>query len=163
MSIKKPVPDIVWGQLRRIERILHNELKNLRFNVIYVDSWVNKDFTYAITLVEIADCSKEYEIHVGPLAYDLDNAIRFLIKNRDSLAGPWIENSGRLYCIRRRRYRDIDSVLKNVTEKIRSFSALSIANVVKSVNDLPQDHELRLWIYRFVFRKVFDRVLKLLI
>ncbi len=160
--VTKPVPDVVWGQLRRVERALVNELKNLRSQVVYVDSWVDSLLTRAIVVVEVAECSKEYELHQGPLGLDLDNATRFLLKNSDAYAGPWLGLDNRLYCVRRKKYSVRDAV-SLISKKFSELSALQLEQAGIGIpGDVVEEQSFTQWLYNFVFRKQFERAIRVL-
>ncbi len=160
--VMKPVPDVVWGQLRRVERALVNELKNLRFHVVYVDSWVDNSLTRAIVMVEVAECSKEYELHQGPLGLDLDNATRFLLKNSDAYAGPWLGLDNRLYCVRRRKYSIHDAV-SLLSKRFPELSALRLEQAGIGIpRNIIGEQSFTQWLYNFVFRKQFERAISVL-
>ena len=159
-SIRKPIPDAVWGQLRRVERILLNELRSLRLSVLAIDSWVDKSFSRAIVAIEIANCDREYEVHRGPIALDLDNALKFLMKNANALAGPWLGYDGRLYCIRRRKY-SVYEAIERIAKKLTSLSMLELERVESSIPAIAS-HDFVEWLYNFVFRKQFERITRIL-
>ncbi len=160
--VTKPVPDVVWGQLRRVERALINELKNLRFQVVYVDSWVDSSLARAIVVFEVAECSKEYELHQGPLGLDLDNATRFLLKNSDAYAGPWLGLDNRLYCIRKRKYSLRDAV-NFLSKKFSELSALRLEQAGIGISrNMVEEQNFTRWLYSFVFRKQFERAIRVL-
>jgi len=159
-SIRKPIPDAVWGQLRRVERILLNELRSLRLSVLAIDSWVDKSFSKAIVAIEIANCDREYEVHRGPIALDLDNALRFLMKNANALAGPWLGYDGRLYCIRKRKY-SVYEAIERIAKKLTSLSMLELERVESGIPAIAS-HDFVEWLYNFVFRKQFERITRIL-
>lgn len=159
-KVRKPVPDAVWGQLRRVERILLNELRSLRLSVLAIDSWVDKSFSKAVVAIEVANCDKEFEVHKGPTALDLDNALRFLIKNANALAGPWLGHDGRLYCIRRRKYSAYEA-LEKIAKKLTSLSMLELERVERDILAIA-NHDFVEWLYSFVFRKQFERISRIL-
>ena len=159
-KVRKPVPDAVWGQLRRVERILLNELRSLRLSVLAIDSWVDRSFSKAVVAVEIANCDKEFEVHKGPIVLDLDNALKFLIKNANALAGPWLGHDGRLYCIRKRKYSAYEA-LEKIAKKLTALSMLELVQI-KSDTPAIASHDFVEWLYSFVFRKQFERITRIL-
>jgi len=159
-KVRKPIPDAVWGQLRRVERVLLNELKSLRLSVLAIDSWVDKSLSRAVVAIEIADCDKEFEVHKGPIALDLDNALRFLIKNANALAGPWLGYDGRLYCIRKRKYSAYEAV-ERIAKKLASLSVLELERVESDIPTIA-NHDFVEWLYGFVFRKQFERIARIM-
>lgn len=157
-KILKPVPDVVWGQLNRVERIIKNTLKSHENKAIYVDTWIDSEFKTAIVLVEVLNCNIDYEFRRGPPSYIVSEAINFIIKNRDAVAGPWVEENGVLYCIKKRKHRPQDIVVSVVRNL--NLSSLGLVKYVDLLNDLPlYDVEFRKWLKQFLDRKIFSKII----
>ena len=160
-NITKRVPDIVWGQLRRVEKVLFNTLRSHGFTPIYVDSWISNDMSKAVTLCEVIDSTTTcIELHEGPYAYDLTNALRFIEKNLNSVAGPWIDpRTGRLYSLRIRKRCKPSDLLPLIEQQIRSFlTSLEVIEHVSSDIDLARvcryfGIAFRAWLSEFLFKK----------
>jgi len=160
-EIVKPIPDIVWGQLNRIERVLKNTLKSHDFRDVYIDSWIDNEFKRAITLIEVINCNFDYEIKRGPPSFIIDEAINFIIKNKDALAGPWIDDNGILHCIKKRRHRPTNIVLSVI--KNLQLSSLKFIRHIELINLLPlHDTEFRKWLKEFLERKIFKDIYELI-
>ncbi|MEM0026781.1 MAG: CCA tRNA nucleotidyltransferase [Ignisphaera sp.] len=155
-DVTKKIPDVVWGQIRRIHNSIRNTLNEYGFRCTYIDSWVDPALSKAITIVELYEC-REYEYHIGPPAYD-PNAVDFLIKNRHAVIGPWIDENGRLVCIRKRR-KNPEDIVKEVLEQI-SPSSLRIAEITRvlSIHDvsIDEDKSYMMWLKRFLERKILN-------
>jgi len=156
------VPDIVWGQLRRAERVLRNVLKSYGEKYIYIDTWLSKDLQKAIIFIEILGCKNKHHLHIGPPAYETINALNFIIKNSDAIVGPWIEENGRLYCLRRKRY-DYATIIRNALENI-NLTALKMTKIISDdeLDLLPlNDNEFRVWFTEFLMRKKISKLGKI--
>ncbi|MCS7111796.1 MAG: CCA tRNA nucleotidyltransferase [Ignisphaera sp.] len=159
-EVLKPVPDIIWGQLNRVERIIKNALRLRESRVTYIGTWVNKELKKAIVLIEILNCNIDYEVRKGPPGYIVSEAANFIIKNRDALVGPWIGEDGVLYCIRKRRYKPSEVIVSAV--RSLNLSSLRFVKCIESINDLPlYDTEFRGWIKQFLDRKIFSNIIEL--
>ncbi|ADM28294.1 CCA-adding enzyme [Ignisphaera aggregans DSM 17230] len=161
-EVLNKVPDIVWGQLRRAERVLRNVLKSYGEKYIYIDTWLSKDLQKAIIFIEILGCKNKYHLHIGPPAYETINALNFIIKNSDAIVGPWIEENGRLYCLRRKRY-DYATIIRNALENI-NLTALKMTKIISDdeLDLLPlNDNEFRVWFTEFLMRKKISKLGKI--
>ncbi|MCI4436005.1 MAG: hypothetical protein JHC33_04250, partial [Ignisphaera sp.] len=163
-KVNKPIPDAVWGQLKRVQKAIKNALEKQGFRGVYAESWISSDFSNAVTLVDIYDCS-EYEFHIGPPAYD-ESAINFLIKNvNNALVGPWIDENGRLVSIRKRRFTPEHIILGTIQSSNYTAISLESVNRLSEIEKVPflSDASFRYWLRKFLKRDVFNRILSLLV
>lgn len=152
-------PDILWGELKRIARRLVSMASQWGFKVIDVGVWSDEERT-ALILIEVEQ--KElppYEVHVGP-PVTVENANDFLEKYLYSkeVYGPWINNEGRLLVLRKRRYEDIISLIKDRIHEIVITPHLSKSNThitdLRELGNRIMKHKgLRLWIIEFALKK----------
>ena len=153
-DVIKKIPDVVWGQIKRIHNSIRNTLNKYGFRCTYIDSWVDPTLSKAVTIIELYEC-REYEYHIGPPAYD-PNAISFLIKNKNAVIGPWIDENGRLVCIRKRR-KGPEDIIKEVLEQI-SPSSLRITEITRVSStrdvDIDGDKSYMVWLKKFLERKI---------
>jgi len=151
-DIVKKIPDVIWGQLRRIQNSIRNTLNEQGFQCTFIDSWIDTNLTKAISIVELYEC-RDYEYRIGPPAYDPE-AINFLRKNKDSVIGPWVNENGRLVCIRKRK-RKPEDIIKDVLNQI-SPSSLRLVEIkrISSIHDvlISDEKSFIVWL-----RKVFER------
>jgi len=111
------VPDILWGELKRSLKGIHELLE--REGVMVRDStiWSNERDT-SIVLFEVERIKlPSSEMHIGPLVYEREHAEKFLEKYRTSkntYAGPFLHGD-RWYVYRMRKYCDVrDIIEKNI-------------------------------------------------
>ncbi|MEM1682639.1 MAG: CCA tRNA nucleotidyltransferase [Ignisphaera sp.] len=163
-DIVKPIPDVVWGQLNRLRKAVTNTLRSQGIGeVVRADSWIDRALTKAITVVEIIYCNKRYTLHRGPYAYDVHNALRFLIKNKSIGMGPWINDDGRLYT-----FRMIDTnIVKIIMDTILRCSPTSLR--LTKVLDLGNRETLQTvdpgfkeWLRSFLEGDPIKKIMKLL-
>jgi tRNA nucleotidyltransferase (CCA-adding enzyme) len=168
-KVLKPVPDMIWGQLYRLKNSLLNTLKVSTDNkYIYLDVWIDRNsLKKAAIAIEYMQCSRRYKLHIGPYAYDVANAIKFLMKNLSSEIGPWIDDDGRLYSF---KLLDRDDIVKTIinTVKSTSFSGISFEDliVITSASDLHkltklmpgESKEFVYWLKQFLERKYFRKI-----
>lgn len=152
-------PDVVEGQLSRVVRTLRNALRSYGIQDHYVSYWVDESLKEALVLVEILNYN-DYELHRGPRADDVDNAVRFLARNINALAGPWLDDDGRLYCVRRRA--NLLDVIRKVIDGV-SLSSIILRRISSDVSTLINKNvSFRIWLHNFIRRKPFDDVKELL-
>lgn len=164
-DILKIVPDIVWGQLNKIRSAIINIMASHGIDKeLYIEAWVDNEFSKAALAIELMGCNRVYKLHTGPYAYDAANAIKFLYKNIESEVGPWIEDDGRLYTI---KTIDRDIIAKNIINFISSvpLSGLRFSKLicVTNTNDLISVHpEFLYWFKKFLERSPFKKILDII-
>lgn len=160
-TVTKNSPDVVWGQLKRIQRVIRNTLEKYGYKWVYVDSWVNDEMSKALTVVEVIDCSN-YEVRTGPPAYDVE-AINFLKKNFNAIIGPWIEEKGNIVCIRKRKYDPVEIIQKAIEAFTPTSVKVKEVKNIASVNDIQliSDSNFTIWFKNFLYRKHFNKIAKI--
>ncbi|NPA96092.1 MAG: CCA tRNA nucleotidyltransferase [Crenarchaeota archaeon] len=153
--------DVVWGQLRRLERSLVNQLKSRELRVLYIDSYLEHSKGIAMTLVDLQACAAPCHVHEGPPAHIVENAVRFIAKNRDSLVGPWIDVDNRLLCI---RIRDIASEVMECVKKVelefvKPEKVIDLCSSLSELRNLALNSDTVSWLYESINRERFRRLL----
>ncbi len=152
--------DVVWGQLRRLERSLANQLRSKKIELLYIDSYLDLGKNLAYTLIDVYGGSIPWELHEGPPSHVLIDAIKFIKRNLRSDVGPWIDIDNRLMCL---RPRDVVEVTRLA---IRSLELTYVKPI--EVVDLCKDQGiaskisgmLASWLYEAVNRKYFSYLLE---
>jgi len=148
--------DVVWGQVRRLERSLVNQLRSRELRILYVDSYFSSNESRAYTLVDIFHGESLVQLHEGPPAHVVENATKFVLKNVDSVVGPWIDFDNRLQCL---KFRNVTHIVKECVKRIE----LEFVRP-EAVIDLCQDPEfdkllgnqkIVSWLYEAVNREYF--------
>lgn len=161
LDIVKRIPDVVWGQLNRLRNSFVNSLAfygiEKGFNV---GTWIDDKLSKAVISIEILHCSNMYKLHTGPHAYDTTNAIQFLTKNLGLGVGPWIDDDGRLYVIKKISLEEVIVMLTKIFQSIMP-SSLKLADiiVVKNSKDIPLSVPgFILWFKEFLDRNPFKKL-----
>jgi len=167
-EVLKPIPDMIWGQLYRLKNSLLNVLRTYTDNkYIYADIWFDKEnLRKAILVIEHMYCNKQYKIHVGPYAFDVTNAMSFLIKNISSDVGPWVGDDGRIYSFKFISKNDITRVIINaIMSTSISGMIFKDLNIITSASDLHLiKHKYTIntdfiyWLKQFLERKPFKKI-----
>lgn len=170
-NVIKPIPDMIWGQMLRLKNSILNALRSqINDREIYADVWVNRtDLSKATLVIEIMQISKDYKLNEGPYAFDTINAINFLTKNIEAEIGPWINDDGRLYVIKR---FELETITKLITDIIKSTSLTGM--VFEKVVTITPNTDLRLlnqeklnndfmqWFRHFLERKPLKKLYDIL-
>ncbi|MGB9828385.1 MAG: CCA tRNA nucleotidyltransferase, partial [Thermosphaera sp.] len=115
-----PPPDVLWGELQRVETNVVNLLENRDFEVIDSSAWSNEKDT-AYIMLEASFCSTpDYKLYVGPKVTIKDRSENFISKHSKNEYGPWIGKDGRLRSLRRREISDIVDALKELVKEYNS-------------------------------------------
>jgi len=112
------VPDILWGQLYKSQRSLHNMLEQSGFNVIRVCVWSNEEdlnvFVFEVEQPHLPLLKK----HLGPPVRKKAECEKFLLKHLHAdhtISGPRLEN-GRWVVEMKRKHTDIVNLFREKLE-----------------------------------------------
>jgi len=127
LKTKKPEninEEILWGQLKRIQKSLIRILKSFGVNIFDSTIWVSENSIIILFEVERLYFPSVIK-HIGPPVYS-DNILDFLDKyNLDkTVIGPYIENS-RPIVLKKPRYVNVVEVINDNIRKIRITQDLS--------------------------------------
>ncbi len=114
---KEYVAEIVWGQLKRLCKILHQNLSKNEFRIFRIQPFTDeKNFCLLIIDLENRILQKVHKI-VGPELVMKEHCEKFLQKHRKCYAGPRIEN-GRLVVEEFRKYWKVEPLLNNIIKNL---------------------------------------------
>lgn len=106
-------PDILWGQLYKLERRLLSKLEFGGFEVVTSKTWSDED-KYAVIIVILTSCDiPPGELREGPETFrsSSQDFIRRYERSARAIYGPFARGE-RLYVVRRRKYSDIEHFLR---------------------------------------------------
>ena len=110
------VPDILWGQLYRLEGTLTELLERNEFQVVRSKVWSDEEKRSAV-LFELHEASlPPMVVRQGPPVERLTESRSFIVKHataKDTVRGPWIEGE-RWMVEKRREFRSADDFLRTV-------------------------------------------------
>ncbi len=129
---KNVLPDIMWGELRRLERKISVQLKQYEFDVVRSDSWSDEKKTIAL-IYELKELALPKTMgRMGPFAEDLENRKRFLAAHRGKIiSGPRIEK-GRWVIETKREFADVKKLLCAISKELVKKDKKDIRSAVKS-------------------------------
>jgi tRNA nucleotidyltransferase (CCA-adding enzyme) len=108
------VPDILWGQLYRLEGTLRELLERHEFRVIRSTTWSDED-KRSVLLYELHMASlPPMVVRQGPPVERMTESKPFITKHtnaEDTVRGPWIEE-GRWMVEKRREFNSADELLR---------------------------------------------------
>ncbi len=149
--------DVVWGQIRRFERSLINQLRSRHVKVMFIDSYLDARSNKAMTFLEVYEGGTQWKLHEGPPAHIVENSVEFIKKNLDCLVGPWIDHDNRLVCIR--KWNPLECVAQAIKgihlEFVKPTAVVDLCSesYALSENALP-------WLYECITRSYFKYLLK---
>ncbi len=152
-------PDILWGELKRIARRIVNLAKQFKFKIVDYGLWSDEE-RIALIVVEVEGKRLPlYELHEGPpiVVSNVDEFTNKYIGSRE-VFGPWINDSGRLVVLRKRRYTDLYSLISDRLQDIVITPNLSKCKYrVAEINDIidlaNKSEGLREWLITFIVKK----------
>lgn len=110
------VPDILWGQLYRLEGTLVELLERYEFQMVRSKAWSN-DAKHSAVLFELHEASlPSMVVRQGPPVERLTESKSFITKHanaKDTVRGPWIEGE-RWMVEKRREFKSADELLRTV-------------------------------------------------
>ncbi len=152
-------PDVIWGEIDRVMDRFVKIASKFDFRPIYSSGWSDEKIICIIGF-EFEDCNlKEYRFHGGPPFYSSERVLGFIKKHCEgSYAGPWINSSGYLRALVRRRYMTIyDLVIDRINEYLVAPDFRGNPPILLSIEGLYNmylvDEGFREWLVDFVLRK----------
>ncbi|RLI04551.1 hypothetical protein DRO26_04355 [Candidatus Bathyarchaeota archaeon] len=112
------VPDILWGQMYKTQRVIQNFLEKSEFKVLRSKSWSDEK-KFNVLVFELENKSlKNVKKHYGPpvASKEEEKFVSKYISNPKTVSGPYIEN-GRWVVLVKRKQTDAKALLK---EKLKS-------------------------------------------
>jgi tRNA nucleotidyltransferase (CCA-adding enzyme) len=153
-----PPPDVLWGELQRVETNVVNLLNNRDFEIIDSSTWTNeKDVAYII--LEASLCSiPEYKLYIGPRVTVRERSESFISKHSQNEYGPWIGKDGRLRSLRKRRTSSIVDALREFTSEYNSPPHLkpitpSVSRLNLEITEEIVEKGGYAWLVEFVLKK----------
>ncbi len=152
---KNVLPDLVWGQLRRVLHKMRRHLQEKDFRVLRENIWSNEKEVWFIYELDTLTLQKARKI-IGPKAIDKENVDRFLV-GKKLLSGPRIEGERIVIEIERKKTKAKDILQEFIIETKRHEGnamkkSLGRASVVTE-KDLLRE-------YKGEFAKFFSNYLK---
>ena len=139
--LKSELPDIFWGQLRREEKKLKNQLEENDFKVTRSTTWSNEKDVFMLFELETLTLQKSKKIF-GPRASDEENSKKFLEKKRKIISGPRIENE-RLVLETEREYTNAKEFLEKEIKKEAIIEQKTIRKSLKKAKVLGEKELLK--------------------
>ncbi len=135
-------PDILWGKLRRLAKVIENKLQEGGFSVLETAIWSNETNT-SVMIFDIHPKKLGYfKFHVGPKVTDHNNMMKFLIKYlkaSEGVYGPWLDSTGRLYVLRKRpvtRLREALTLLEGEIKWPDYFKEVKVFEGITEISEL---------------------------
>ncbi len=107
------VPDVLWGQLLKIEKSMTELMKRQDFHPIRSTVWSDEARSSAILVELDSSTLPEVQMREGPPVSKMDDSQGFLDRHlnaRDTVRGPWMED-GRWVVDKKRRILTIEQLV----------------------------------------------------
>lgn len=110
-------PDNVWGQLKRLKRLLNKRLSS-RGNFILQDLvWTDEKERAVIVMEIVGRYTARIKVREGPPVTDIVNSEKFIEKHKNDMFGPFIVG-GRLYAFYEEEEKSLVTEVFEEVEKI---------------------------------------------
>lgn len=136
------VPDIVYPQLRKTQRTLSGRLEDKGFEVLRSGVWSEERDAIILLELEVSKLPKVKE-HLGPpLEVDSEPFIREHLDSEEKLAGPFVNEEGRLvFELERSQTRAIE-VIREAMKSCGGFGKHVEKSVSEEGYDILEDKEV---------------------
>lgn len=131
-------PDTYWGQIRRIETLIRNYIKNIREIKLYATDVVDsEDLIFLLLEVNRINLDTFKEIQGPPVWASTRDIIRFISEYKDKcVAGPWLKGYRIVFQIRRSESEmELANHLKRFLERVRIKPSFKSFKVITSIKD----------------------------
>ncbi len=156
---KKIIPDIMWGQLKKLRQQMQQELERNGFKAVEGKEWTDEKKTMAVVFeLEALELSHAMK-RVGPEVSDFESSMRFLSKHKNPVSGPKIEN-GRWVIEVKREFPHASILLKTFLAKAKRQGKKSIRVAAKSAKILAGKKILQLFASNKEFQLFLTKFLK---
>ncbi len=141
IAYPKTIPDIVWGQLKKLCHQISKELENNGFRVLSSSEWTDESkimtIVFELDSLELSPAMKR----IGPEISDLKSSMRFLAKHKKLVSGPRIEN-GRWIIETEREFPHAKDLLETFLQKIKRTSKPNIRKAAKKQAEVLTEKKL---------------------
>ncbi|MDD5148013.1 MAG: CCA tRNA nucleotidyltransferase [Candidatus ainarchaeum sp.] len=127
---EKTLPDIAWGQIKRLRQKISKQLDLRDFKVQQGSEWTDEKKSI-IFLFELEESRLEKAVkRTGPLASMKEHSERFLQAHKNPLSGPRIEK-GRWVLELEREFTSAEEFLKKYMKQLSSEETENIRKAIK--------------------------------
>ncbi len=163
LRVKRLPPDVLWGQIYRSLKNIVKFLEQFDFKVLDYGAWSNEKDT-VILLFNVESLKlPQAQLHYGPPigSSEEENFLKKYVGSNDAYAGPFIRGN-RWYVIRKRKYTDIVSLIKEkyqvmglVKELLRAAKEGFEIYLNEKVINATNEHDYHIFLRKWLFKKYF--------
>lgn len=136
------VPDIVYPQLRKTERTLVRKLEEADFEVLRSEVWSKDQKAFILLELRVPELPRVRK-HIGPPPeVDAEPFIQEHLNSDEKLAGPFINEEGRLVFELRRKPTQGKEALQNFLESPEGFGKHIQKSIPKEGYEILEDEEI---------------------
>ncbi|MCD6324454.1 MAG: CCA tRNA nucleotidyltransferase [Desulfurococcales archaeon] len=114
-KMKEPVPDVTWGELRRVCSRVLRSLEVSDYPVVDCGTWSDEE-NFAMIAFDVVNHEKipPFRIMSGPKKVVGEHLVRFVEKHlRSYEVGPWVDFEGRLKALKPRSILNVEEYLRS--------------------------------------------------
>jgi len=117
-NFKQRSPDIIWGQIKKGATSIATQMNLAGFNVLKTTVYTDeKNKAFLFFFMEAMEISKVYP-KKGPSFFSKEDSSRFISKNSKTTELMWINGTGRIMTLQKRKINNakefLNSLLKNI-------------------------------------------------
>lgn len=147
MIFPKILPDLVYGQMKRLCKKTENALVSNNFFPTRIDFFTDEK-KFIILLIELESKSiAEIKKHFGPEAWDETNSEKFFKANKNIQAGPRIEQ-GKWVIEKPRRFWKAKELLADFLKKEKLSAKAAIKKALSSKYSIWEEKQLLQFFYK---------------
>lgn len=126
----KTLPDIAWGQIRRLSKSISNKLSSNDFTIYRFEEWTDEHSSIAIVLDLKSNKLEKVFKRIGPSVFNYSASSSFLESHKWPLSGPRIE--GDKWVIEsERKYFQAEKLIQDFVQDLKKQSKQNLRNALK--------------------------------
>ncbi|MBI2597608.1 MAG: CCA tRNA nucleotidyltransferase [Candidatus Diapherotrites archaeon] len=152
--------DILWGQIKRLEKKIVAELEKEEFTALRSSVWTDEKKSIALVFDLKANMLERAKKRIGPLVSDQKNSEKFLAAHKKPLSGPRIENGRWVVEVERKNF-DAKKFLKKAFLRLKKTEKTHIKKALnKKAKILTEKEVLQKYRKEPEFSEYFSNYLK---
>ncbi len=121
MRVRNEPPETIWGELRRIGRVIVSNLRKAGFEVTRWGVWSDEKERGIIAIELLSETLPDYEVIRGPPVWMGKNVNNFLEKHKGMPI--WVSDF-RIYTIKKRRFKEPKGMIEEVLKSVKAESLI---------------------------------------
>ncbi len=158
-GFQKILPDIMWGQIKRLSKQLSSAFEKEEFQVMRHSEWSDEKKSIIFVFDLKANTLEQAKKRIGPFVADQKNSEKFLAHHKKPLSGPRIEN-GRWVLEIERKNSSAKKFLEDTLKRLKKTEKPAIKKALKKAKILSEKETFSKYKKEPEFREFFSNYLK---